>query len=228
MTLVVALVSALWLGILTSISPCPLATNVAAVSFVSRRFSRSAEVLVAGILYTLGRVLTYVSLGGLIVASLINASRISFFLQFSIGKFLGPVMILVGMVILGLIRIPLPKGNWLARIEERAGTWGHPGSFVLGVLFALAFCPVSAALFFGGLVPLALEQGSPLLLPTIYGVGTGLPVALFAVLFALGLKRVGQIVHRMTAVELWARRITGALFVLLGLYETLLALRGAI
>ena len=225
---VLVLLTALWLGLLTSVSPCPLATNIAAVSFVSRRFAHPVAVLSAGVLYTLGRVLTYAMLGALIVAGLINASRISFFLQFSMGKFLGPAMILVGMVVLDLIRIPFPKGRWLARIEERAGSWGHPGSFVLGIIFALAFCPVSAALFFGGLIPLALEQDSTLLLPTIYGIGTGLPVVLFAVLFALGLKRVGQIVHRMAAVELWARRLTGVIFILLGIYETVLALRGAV
>jgi len=225
---VLVLLTALWLGLLTSVSPCPLATNIAAVSFVSRRFAHPVAVLSAGVLYTLGRVLTYAMLGALIVAGLINASRISFFLQFSMGKFLGPAMILVGMVVLDLIRIPFPKGRWLARIEERAGSWGHPGSFVLGIIFALAFCPVSAALFFGGLIPLALEQDSSLLLPTIYGVGTGLPVAFFAVLFAVGLKRVGRIVHRMAAVELWARRLTGVIFILLGIYETVLALRGAV
>lgn len=225
---ILGLLSALWLGLLTSVSPCPLATNVAAVSFVSRRFSHPAAVLAAGVLYTLGRVLTYTLLGALIVAGLINASRISFFLQFSMGKFLGPAMILVGMVVLGLIPLPLPKGGALARMGERAGNWGHPGSLFLGILFALAFCPVSAALFFGGLVPLAVEQGSLFLLPTLYGIGTGLPVALFAILFAFGLKKVGQIVHHMASIELWARRITGVIFVLIGIYETYLALQGAI
>ncbi len=221
------LLSALWLGLLTSVSPCPLATNVAAVSFVSRRFSNHTAVLSAGVLYTLGRVFTYTLLGAFLVTGLINASRISFFLQFSIGKFLGPAMILVGMVVLDLIRIPLPKGRWLSRMEERAGRWGQPGSVVLGILFAIMFCPVSAALFFGGLIPLAVEQKSSFLLPTLYGIGTGLPVALFAVFFAVGLKRVGRIVHRMASVEIWARRATGVIFILIGLYETYLALRGA-
>jgi len=221
------LLSALWLGLLTSVSPCPLATNIAAVSFVSRRFAHPLAVLSAGVLYTLGRVLTYALLGALLVAGLINASRISFFLQFSMGKIVGPVMILVGMVVLDLIRIPLPKGRWLVHIEERAGSWGQPGAFILGVLFAIVFCPVSAALFFGGLIPLATEQESSVLLPALYGIGTGLPVALFAVLFAAGLKRVGRIVQRMASIELWARRVTGVIFILLGIYETFLALRGA-
>lgn len=222
-----AFFSALWLGILTSVSPCPLATNVAAVSFVSRRFTRPAAVLAAGVLYTLGRILTYALMGALIVAGLLNASRISFLLQFSMGKFLGPAMILVGMVILDLIRVPFLKGRWLSRIEKCAGTWGQPGSFVLGILFAMAFCPVSAALFFGGLIPLAIKQESLLLLPTLYGIGTGLPVVLFAVLFALGLKRVGRIVHRIAGIELWARRTTGVIFIIIGIYETFIALRGA-
>ena len=225
---VLALISAVWLGLLTSVSPCPLATNVAAVSFVSRRFAHPAAVLAAGMLYTLGRVLTYMLLGALIVAGLVNASGISFFLQFSMGKFLGPLMILVGMAILGLIPMPLPRGGALARIGEKAGRWGHPGSLFLGILFALAFCPVSAALFFGGLVPLAVEHGFYILMPALYGIGTGLPVALFAILFAFGLKKVGQIVRHMSEVELWARRGTGAVFILIGIYETYIALRGAV
>jgi cytochrome c-type biogenesis protein len=228
MSSALAVASALWLGLLTSVSPCPLATNVAAVSFVSRRFLRPGAVLLSGILYTLGRVVTYAVLGALIAAGLLGASRVSFFLQFSMGTFLGPAMILIGMVILDLIRIPLPSGGWLGRVEERAGRWGHPGSFVLGILFAMAFCPVSAALFFGGLMSLAVERESMVLLPTVYGIGTGLPVALVAVLFAVGLKGVGTIVQRVASIELWARRATGVIFILLGIYETFLALRGAI
>lgn len=221
-------VSALWLGLLTSISPCPLATNLAAVSFVSRRFSHPAAVFSAGVLYSLGRILTYALLGSLLVAGLINASRLSFWLQFSVGKLLGPVMILVGMVLLDLLRIPFLKGQCFLRLEQRAGNWGHPGAFVLGILFALAFCPVSAALFFGGLIPLAVEQESSWLLPILYGLGTGLPVILFSVLLAAGLKRVGRIVNGMANAELWARRVTGVIFILLGIYETILALRGAL
>jgi cytochrome c-type biogenesis protein len=226
MTSALALASALWLGLLTSVSPCPLATNVAAVSFVSRRFTHPLAVLSAGLLYTLGRVLTSALLGALIVAGVINVSRVSFFLQFSMGKVIGPVMILVGMLVLGLVRIPLPSGRWFSHLEERARRWGLPGSFVLGILFATAFCPVSAVLFFGGLIPLAVERGSPLLLPALYGIGTGLPVALFALLFAVGLKQVGRIIHRMASVELWARRATGVIFIVIGIYETFLVLRG--
>jgi len=224
---ILGLLTALWLGLLTSAAPCPLATNVAAVSFVSRRFAHPLEVLAAGVLYTLGRVFAYSLLGALIVAGFIGASRISFFLQFSFAKFLGPAMILVGLVVLKVIPLPQPGGGALSRIGERAGAWGHPGSFLLGVIFAFAFCPVSAALFFGGLVPLSIEQGSLLLLPVLYGVGTGLPVVLFAVIFALGLKKVGQVIHHMSSVEMWARRITGVIFILIGIYETYFALKGA-
>ncbi|MFA5811928.1 MAG: sulfite exporter TauE/SafE family protein, partial [bacterium] len=146
MTLIVALAGALWLGILTSISPCPLATNIAAVSFIARRCERARNSLLSGLLYALGRTFAYVVIGTLAVLGVLNLPIVSQFLQEYSGKLLGPLLILVGMVLVDLIRFRVPGGSSLARLEEKAATWGHPGAFVLGAIFALAFCPVSAAL----------------------------------------------------------------------------------
>ena len=211
-------VSALWLGVLTSISPCPLATNITAVSFVGRRVGSTRGVLLAGALYTLGRLLTYVALGALLVAGALSAPGVSYFLQKYMNRLLGPVLILTGMLLLGLLKIPVPQvlsGEKLQQRAEKAGLWG---AALLGFFFALAFCPGSAALFFGGLVPLAVKYNSPVLYPALYGAGTALPVAVFAFIIALGAQGLGRACEKVALVEKWARRVTGTLFIAVGVY----------
>jgi cytochrome c biogenesis protein CcdA len=213
--------TAAWLGILTSISPCPLATNIAAVSFIARRIERPRAALVTGLLYAVGRSAVYIALGALLVASVLAAPGVSHWLQKYMNKLLGPVLILVGMVLLGLISLPAGKGGWGARISQRVQDWGIWSGLALGIVFALSFCPSSAALFFGSLVPLSIKAESSLLLPGIYGVSTALPVIVFAVLIAFGAQAVGKAFNRITAFEVWARRITGVLFIVIGVYFSL-------
>ena len=213
--------SAFWLGILTSISPCPLATNIAAISFVGRRVGSPAKVLLAGLLYTAGRTLTYVVLGALLVSSLLSAPYLSHALQKYMNKALGPILILVGMVLLELIQINLPGSGAGEKMQKRVEALGMWGALLLGVVFALSFCPVSAALFFGSLLPIALRYESGVLLPSAYGVATGLPVLAFAILISLGAGRVAGAFGRVTAFEKWARLTTGAIFILVGVYYCL-------
>jgi cytochrome c biogenesis protein CcdA len=223
---ILAVASAFWLGILTSISPCPLATNIAAISFVGRRVDSPRQVFSAGLLYTTGRSLAYLAIGSLLVSSMLSAPLLAHALQKYMNRALGPVLILVGLVLLGVISFSLPGigiGDKLQQKVESMGVWG---AGLLGILFALSFCPTSAALFFGSLLPLALHQQSGLMLPGIYGIATGLPVLLFAVLIALGANRVAQAFNRIRAFERWARRITGALFVVIGAYYCLAAFWG--
>lgn len=216
--------SALWFGILTSISPCPLATNITAMSFVGRRVGSPMKVLLAGVLYTLGRSLTYTALGALLVASLLSAPRVSLVLQRTMNKALGPILIVVGIFLLGIIPLRLPSSGWVQKVGERIAKWGALGAFLLGVLFALTFCPVSAALFFGSLLPLAVEQASPVLLPALFGIGTGIPVLGFAVAIALGAKSLGKAFGKLAKVERWVRLATGGVFIGVGIYLTLLHL----
>jgi cytochrome c biogenesis protein CcdA len=213
--------SALWLGVLTSISPCPLATNVAAVSFIGKQFASAPRVALSGLFYVLGRMLAYLGLGAALIAGLMSAPYLSEFLQKSMNKILGPVLILVGMVLLDLLRFNLPGGGVGERMQERVGRGGIWGAGLLGLVFALSFCPVSAALFFGSLIPLAVKHGSGVLFPLVFGVGTGLPVIVFAMMIALGARSVGVLFQKLTRAELWARRITGAIFIALGIYYVL-------
>ncbi|MBD3266603.1 sulfite exporter TauE/SafE family protein [bacterium] len=221
MEFLLGLGTALWLGILTSISPCPLATNIAAMSYIGRRVDRPTSVLWTGIFYTLGRALTYFLLGWLIVASLLNTPQLSFFLQKYMHKVLGPLLILVGMFMVELLSFQFKDTGLSQWVSQRAETWGFWGAGALGIVFALSFCPVSAALFFGSLIPLAIRHQSGALFPSLYGVGTALPVVFFAILLALGTHSLSKMFNRITQVEWWARRITGALFILIGMYLTL-------
>lgn len=214
----VSILSALWLGILTSISPCPLATNIAAMSYIGRRVDSSSQVFLSGLLYTAGRMVTYVVLGVLIVASLLSVSEVSLWLQKHMNQFLGPLLILVGMVLLGLIPLPVFGGTISEKVQRRAQSYGVWGAGLLGIVFALSFCPVSAALFFGSLIPLSVQSGSTLTLPSVYGIGTGLPVFLFAILIAFGVRTVSRAFDRLSLVERWTRRITGTVFILVGVY----------
>jgi cytochrome c-type biogenesis protein len=216
--------SAFLLGLVTSISPCPLATNVAAISFLGRSVGDARKTLLSGLLYTLGRVAVYAGLGAAILLLFQGRdgaiSGISTFLQRYLGIILGPALILVGMMLLGLLELTASlnfAGDGIQRRVERGGAiWAFP----LGALFALSFCPVSASLFFVGLIGLSTQHASPILLPTLFGVGTAVPVIAFAILIAYAGQFVGQAFNRLTQIERWVRFAAGILFLAAGFYYT--------
>ncbi len=220
MEMLIAFGSALWLGMLTSISPCPLATNIAAVSFLSKKIAHPAMVFISGLAYTLGRMAAYAALGWIIISSLLSVPQVAQFLQKYMVKALGPILIIAGVFLLELITIRLPGLSLSEKHRSRLFESGAPGAFLLGLIFALSFCPISAALFFGSLIPLALNSKVGTLLPLIYGVGTGLPVIIFASAFALGVTSMSRWFRRITKIEYYTRRITGIIFILAGLYYT--------
>ena len=196
--------SALWLGVLTSISPCPLATNIAAISYIGRRVDNTRHVLLAGVLYTAGRVAAYVGLAFLLVRTALSVPGVSMFLQKYMHLVLGPTLIVVGMFLVGLIQINLGGGGVSDSLKQRIDRLGIWGAFALGALFALAFCPTSAALFFGNVMA-SLSAGSTILLPLLYGVGTALPVIAFAILIAVGSKKLGKAFNAVSKTEYWVR-----------------------
>jgi cytochrome c biogenesis protein CcdA len=216
--MLIGFVSALWLGILTSISPCPLASNVAAISFLSKKITHPALVFISGLAYTLGRMVSYAILGWFIISSLLSVPQVAQFLQKYMGKALGPFLIFTGLVLLEIITIRLPGLSLSQKHHNKLAESGASGAFLLGLIFALAFCPISAALFFGSLIPLALNSKSGIILPFIYGIGTGLPVFIFAVALALGVTSLTRWFHWITKLEYYTRRITGGIFILVGMY----------
>jgi cytochrome c-type biogenesis protein len=212
--------TALWLGILTSISPCPLASNIAAVSYVGKGVGHGGRVMAAALLYTAGRMFTYAVLGTLIAASLASLVAVSDALQRYGNQILGPLLIVAGMFLTELLSWT-PSGGMSNRVQQGADRWGLGGAMLLGCIFALSFCPVSAALFFGSLIPLAVSSGASVIMPSLYGIGTGLPVLVFAVLIAVGTGVIGSAFDRITRIEVWARRTTGVVFIAAGLYYSL-------
>lgn len=212
---------ALWLGVLTSISPCPMASNIAALSFLGRRVEDRGHTIISGLLYTGGRVVAYVGLAFIVVEGLLSVPSLAHFLQGSLNRFLGPLLILVGFVLLGIFRLPGISFNPGQKFEEYFRKGGYTASLAMGLLFALSFCPTSAALYFGSLIPLAVDHESALVLPALYGAGTAAPVALFAFLAVQGVHAVGRAFGLLTTFERWARRITGVVILLAGLYYIL-------
>lgn len=210
--------TALWLGILTAIHPCPLATNVVAVSYIGRQVGSTGRVLAAGLLYTAARSLTYVALSAAAISAVLSREVVSHFLQVHLNRALGPLLILTGMVLTDLIRLPAGRGGVSDRTQRRADRGGLWGAAVLGVLFALSFCPPVAFVFFGTFIPVAARYQSRLLLPAAYGIGTGLPVLVFAWLLAVSAASVGRAFDAVKRIERWARPVTGTVFILVGIY----------
>jgi len=234
--------AALYLGLLTSISPCPLATNIAAISYVGRKVGSPRAVMGAGLLYTAGRCLLYLALAVLLVSTAMSIRPVSLFLQAYVHLVLGPVFLLLGMFLVGLITTSLGGAMMTAGLQKRVDAMGVWGALVLGILFAVSFCPTSAAWFFGLLalmmgsearqitaelakiginLPDAALPGSTVVLPVIYGIGTAVPVLLVAFLLAYSAQSVGKAYNTLSKIEWWARQLTGWIFVLLGVYFSL-------
>ena len=222
-----SLSTAAWLGILTAISPCPLATNVAAISFIGRQMGNKLAIFLSGLLYTFGRVIAYLLLGYIISSGLFGIGEISRFLQNYLNEILGPLLILLGMVLLNLIGSGL-GGIQLAGtdIQQKAAKKGALYALPLGILFALSFCPVSAGLFFGALIPLTVKNSAPFIFPLVYGVGTAVPVVVFAFLIAFSSEMVGKAFNSLNKIEVFIRLITGATFIIAGIYYSLAHIYG--
>jgi len=210
--------AALWLGILTSISPCPLATNIAAISYVGRKVAKTRWVLLAGLLYTLGRSIAYLAVAVLVTKGLLSIPGVSNFLQKYMNLLIGPIMLAVGLLLLDIWRFSFNSGGMGNRLQMRIDKMGVWGAGLLGIVFALAFCPVSAGLFFGGLIPLAVKSDSSVLMPALYGIGTALPVIGFSLILAFAAHLIGAAFKKMTVIERWVRRITAAVMILVGIY----------
>ena len=213
-------VSVFWLGVLTSVCPLPLAGNLAAVALIGRQVDSPRRIVLSGIAYAGGRVVVYVVLGALIVPAAISAVDVSKVLQFYVNTLLGPILILAGVLLLGLIRIPLPKPSRAERWQGRSAN-GFWSPALLGLLSALFFGPVAAALFFGSLIPLSVAHRSPVVFPIIYGLGTGLPALIIGPASGMGARWVAEASGVVTQIGRWVRSVAGVLFVIVGVFLTL-------
>lgn len=206
------------LGLLTAIAPCPLATNITATAYIAKTITNKSKVLLSGLLYTLGRVFSYTAIGAIIY---FGASKfeIAKLFQGNGEKYIGFVLILIGLIMLDVIKLNFIKGgNLTDRLSDKFKTKGLLGSFLLGALFALAFCPYSGALFFAMLIPMTLAASAGLALPVVFSIGTGFPVIMFAFVIAFSMEKLGKYFNMVTKVEKVMRVVAGVVFILTGLY----------
>jgi cytochrome c biogenesis protein CcdA len=212
------LLAAFALGLLTAIAPCPLATNITATAFIAKTITDKRKVLLSGLLYTLGRVFSYTLIGAIIYFGA-SKFQIAKLFQGNGEKYIGFVLIIIGLIMLDVIKLNFIKGgNFTDRLSEKFKTKGLLGSFLLGALFALAFCPYSGALFFAMLIPMTLSADAGLALPVVFSFGTGLPVILFAFVIAFSMEKLGMYFKAITKVEKVMRFVAGLVFILTGLY----------
>jgi len=214
----IPILSAFILGLMTSISPCPLATNITATAFISKNIASKRTVFFSGVIYSLGRAFSYTVIG-LILYFGASKFQVGRFFQQNGEKYLGPLLIIFGLIMLNIIRLNfLGKFNFTEKLSEKFINKGLLGSFLIGVIFALAFCPYSGALYFGLLIPMTISSFDGLYLPIIFAVGTGVPVILFTYLLAFTASKISVFYNRISKVERWTRTIAGIVFVIVGLY----------
>ena len=211
------LLSALLLGLMTAISPCPLATNITAIGYISKDLENRRKVFSNGLIYTLGRAVSYTSIGLLFYFGA-SQFRLSGLFQNWGEKLLGPVLIVIGLFMLGILTLKIPGISWLTEKMEDRKNSGFWDVLLLGMVFALAFCPYSGVLYFGMLIPMTIGSASGLYLPVIFALGTGIPVIIFAWIIAFSLGSIGGFYNKLKTFEYWFRRIIAILFIAIGIY----------
>ena len=210
-------VSAFVLGLMTAISPCPLATNITAIGFISKDVEHQKKVFINGLVYTLGRALSYTILAFIIFIGADQFKLSGWFQQYG-EKIVGPLLIVIGLLMLDVLKIKFPGMSALTKRFQKNGTSSYWEVLLLGVLFALAFCPYSGVLYFGMLIPMTISSASGLYLPVVFAIATGIPVIIFAWLLAYTVSGVGKLYHRLKTFEIWFRRVISVVFIGIGIY----------
>ncbi len=220
----IPIIAAFFIGLMTAISPCPMATNITAIAYASKRIDNSKHTLLIGFLYTLGRMFTYVLIAMLIVWFGINTQGISLFLQKHGEKLLGPILLVIGVIMLDIVKVNMIKNSdTMNTLKKTLTRKGFIGSFLLGALFALAFCPFSAVLFFGMLIPLAIKVGDSILIPAIFAFATGLPVIILSFILVKSVSKLGQVMKKVQIFEYWMRKIVAIVFIITGIYHIIIS-----
>lgn len=213
-------ITAFILGILTAISPCPLATNITAIGFIGKDIENHHWIFINGLLYTLGRIITYTILGVILIPILREGASM-FSVQKAVSKYgemlIAPLLIVIGVYMLDIIKLNLPKINFSGNNLKRK-TKGSWGALFLGILFSLAFCPTSGIFYFGMLMPMSAAETGGYLLPVVYAIATGLPVILVAWVLAYSVAGLGKLYNRIQVFEKWFRKVVAILFIAVGIY----------
>lgn len=210
-------VTAFILGLMTAISPCPLATNITAIGFIGKDIENRNKVFYNGLVYTLGRAITYTLLAVIIFLGTDQFALSGIFQKYG-EKIIGPVLLVIGLLMLGVLKIKFPGTDRLTAKFEKNGIKNYRDVFLLGILFAAAFCPYSGVLYFGMLIPLTIGSVSGLYLPLIFAIATGIPVIIFAWLIAFSISGTGILFNKLKTFEIWFRRVVSMVFILVGIY----------
>lgn len=206
------------LGLMTAISPCPLATNITAIGFISKDIVNKKRIFINGLLYTIGRAVSYTGLG---IILYFGASKfhVAKFFQVYGERILGPLLIVVGIIMLDLIKIKIPvAGKISERFEKKSKSGSGWSALLLGIVFALAFCPYSGVFYFGILIPMSITSPDGLFLPFVFAIATGLPVIIIAYLLAFSVSSIGSFYNKIKVFEKWFRRIVAVAFIIVGIY----------
>ena len=210
-------VTALLLGWMTAISPCPLATNITAIGFISKDIENRNRVFLNGLLYTTGRAISYFSIAFIIFLGADQMKFSGFFQQYG-EKIIGPLLLIIGLFMLDVLKINFPGLSSLTSRMEEKKKWGYFDVILLGIVFALAFCPYSGVLYFGMLIPMTISSTSGLVLPVLFAIATGIPVIIIAWILAYAISGIGTAYNRIKSFEIWFRRVIAVLFIIVGLY----------
>lgn len=209
--------SAFILGLLTALSPCPLATNITAIGYISRNLDDRNRVFINGLIYTSGKAISYIGLAIILYFGADQIKLAGFFQKYG-EKLLGPFLIILGLLILGIFTFNFPAFGKFTEWFQNKKSKRYWDSLLLGIVFALAFCPYSGVLYFGMLIPMTISSPSGLYLPVIFAIATGIPVIIFAWLIAYTVSGVGRLYNRLKTFELWFRRVIAVLFIGIGIY----------
>jgi sulfite exporter TauE/SafE len=219
----IPVVSAFVLGLMTAISPCPLATNITAIGYIGKDISNKNRVFVNGLIYTLGRAFSYTILAVIIFIGADQFKVSGWFQQYG-EKIIGPLLIIIGSMMLGLLKIPFPGFSRFTKRYRAKAVSSNWDVLLLGIMFALAFCPYSGVLYFGVLMPMTINSASGLILPVFFAIATGIPVIIFAWLLAYTASGVGRLYKGLKVFEIWFRRVIAVVFIGIGIYYVIITL----
>jgi len=211
------IVTAFLLGLMTAISPCPLATNITAIGFIGKDIEDKRRVFISGLVYTLGRAIAYTALALIIYIGADQFKLSGWFAKYG-EKIIGPLFIIIGLLMMDFIKINFPGMNKLTQYFQNKGAKNYWSILLLGIVFALAFCPYSGVLYFGMLIPLTISSASGLYLPVVFAIATGIPVVIFAWLIAYTVSGVGKMYNNIKVFEKWFRRVISVIFIIVGVY----------
>jgi cytochrome c-type biogenesis protein len=213
----IPLFSAFLLGLMMAISPCPLAMNITAIGYISKDLENRRKVFYNGLIYTLGHAVSYTTIGLLFYFGASQFKLSGFFQEWG-EKIMGPMLVLIGLFMLGILSLNFPGISWLTEKMERRKNSGFSDVLLLGMVFALAFCPYSGVLYFGMLIPMTISSASGLYLPIIFAIATCIPVIFFSWFIAFSLGSLGKFYNRLKTFEIWVRRVVAVLFIVVGIY----------